>query len=342
MESDHRLKIAILTSSRADFGFCLPLLKALKANPEIFTFEIIAFGTHLSPFHGRTIDLILESGFEVKHSIPSMLLSDDEESISVAYALTALRFSSFWAKNKNRFDWVLCLGDRYEMAAAVASGIPFGIRFAHIGGGDTTLGAIDNIYRHTISLASVLHFVLLAPYAKRVKQLVGKNARCVVTGSLSLENLNNITFLSKEEFFKLWGIDLNKTSVLVTLHPETVNSQYNVKHCEETIKALKVLSRDQQLVITMPNVDTAGSVFRQAFEFLEQQYPDRVKLIENFGIQSYFSCMQYADYLIGNTSSGITEAASFGKFVVNIGDRQKGRLTNDNILNVPFNSNDII
>jgi GDP/UDP-N,N'-diacetylbacillosamine 2-epimerase (hydrolysing) len=342
MGSHRIIKIAILTSSRADFGYYIPLMKAIKARPDLFSYEIIAFGTHLSPFHGQTEVLFQDYGFEVNHRVVSMLLTDDEESISTSYALTALKFSAFWEKNKNSYDLVLCIGDRYEMAAAVAAGIPLGIRFAHFGGGDTTLGATDNIYRHAISLASVLHFVLLEHNAERVKQIAGENAKCVVTGALSLENLNDMHLLNKTEFKNIWGIDFNIPSVLITIHPETINSYNNLKHIKETIKALKMLVKDRQLIISMPNSDTAGSLFRHGFESLHQLFPEMVKLIENFGSRSYFSCMNHVDYMLGNTSSGIIEAASFGKFVVNIGDRQKGRLTSDNIIHVPFNSKAIL
>lgn len=341
MGSNNRLKIAVLTSSRADFGIYIPLLRGLAARSDTFDLEIVAFGTHLSAFHDDTVDDIIKQGFEVKHRIPSMLLTDSEEAISTAYALTALKFAAFWEINKG-FDWVICLGDRYEMAAAVTAGIPHGIRFAHIGGGDTTLGAIDNIYRHMITLSSVLHFVSLQPFAERVKQISGEDAKCVEIGSLGLDNLKEIEILSKEQFLAKWDIDLNKPTALVTLHPETVNAQRNVSYCNEAVVALKKLAEQQQIVITMSNADTAGSIYRTAFERLQRQMPKQVKLIENFGIQSYFSCMHYADYLLGNTSSGIIEAASFGKFVINIGDRQKGRVTSDNVIHVPFSSVAII
>jgi len=163
-----------------------------------------------------------------------------------------------------------------------------------------------------------------------------------VTGSLSLDNIDKVKILSKEEFFEKWGINLNLPTVLITIHPETINSQNNDKHCRELLKAIKVLMQNHQLVITMPNADTLGTVFRQAFEKLQYGHSDQIKLIENFGTQSYFSCMFHSEYLLGNTSSGIVEAASFGKFVVNIGDRQKGRLTSNNIIQVPFKYSAIV
>ena len=143
------MKIGVLTSSRADFGIYLPLLKALQAD-SFFQLELIVFGTHLSRYHGYTVQQIIEEGFEPIHQIHQMLLTDEDNAISTSYALTALKFADFW-KNHS-FDCVFCLGDRYEMAAAVAAGIPYNIPFAHIHGGETTLGAIDNVYRHGISL----------------------------------------------------------------------------------------------------------------------------------------------------------------------------------------------
>lgn len=335
------MRIAVLTSSRADFGIYLPLLKALNAD-SFFELEIIAFGTHLSRFHGYTIDEIEQQGFKVKYRIESLLLKDDATSIAKSYALTALNFADFWGNHQNDFDWVFCLGDRFEMAAAVAAGIPLNIRFAHIHGGETTLGAIDNIYRHTITLASKLHFVSAPPFANRILELAGPKAKCYVTGSLSLDNLNTISFLDKASFIDKWGIDLNIPTILTTIHPETVDFKLNESFAKEAIIALSELSNNYQVIITMPNADTSGSVFREAFKHLRELKSSRVFLIENFGTQSYFTCMKYADFLLGNTSSGIIEAASFGKYVINLGDRQKGRLTGDNILSVPFDSNLIL
>ncbi len=335
------MKIAILTSSRADFGIYLPLLKALKADP-FFHIEIIAFGTHLSNMHGFTIDEIENQGFEVKYKIESLLIEDDAASIAKSYANTALKFADFWGNHQNDFDCVLCLGDRFEMAAAVAAGIPLNIRFAHLHGGETTLGAIDNIYRHSITLASKLHFVSSAIFAERIRELNGPEARCVVTGSLSLANLTDITFLSKESFLEKWGIDLNIQFILITIHPETVDFVMNESYAMESVAALTELTKLYQLLITMPNADTSGSVFRKAFFKLKEQIPDSIHLIESFGTQSYFTCIKYADFLLGNTSSGIIEAASFNKYVINLGNRQKGRLTSKNVIHVPFKKKDIL
>ena len=335
------IRVGVLTSSRADFGIYLPLLKALQKE-EAFHLELIVFGTHLSKFHGYTVEQIEREGFKIAKRIESLLLGDTPSAIASAYGLTVLKFAEYWQENEQNFDVVFALGDRFEMAAAVAASIPFGIKIAHLYGGETTLGAIDNIYRHSISLASQLHFVGAEFFAKRLNQLLDDEKASIYTvGSLSLENLKNIDFLSIEAFKNKWQIDLNIKTILVTVHPETVAYQKNLAYCEATIKALEQLANEFQIVITMPNADTAGMVFREAFETLAKKQQS-IKIIENFGTQSYFTCMKYAKLMVGNTSSGIVEAASFQKYVLNLGERQKDRLCGENVIHVPFNHDLIV
>ena len=333
------MKIGVLTSSRADFGIYLPLLKTLRED-DFFELELIVFGTHLSKFHGYSLQQILDEGFEVKHEIHQMIMTDEPISTATSYSLTAMKFAEFWGNHS--FDCVFCLGDRYEMAAAVAAGIPFNVPFAHIHGGETTLGAIDNVYRHSITLVSKWHFVTAEPYKKKVIELTGSDTNCVVTGSLSLVNLHQIPLLNINEFKNKWGIDLSLPSVLITLNPETVAYQNNEYFASEAIDAFKVLSNEYQLIITMPNSDTSGTIYRKAYQKLKYYNPEKVLLIENFGTQSYFSCMKNVGLVLGNSSSGIIEAASFGKYVIDIGDRQKGRLRGNNVIHVNFNSSDIL
>jgi GDP/UDP-N,N'-diacetylbacillosamine 2-epimerase (hydrolysing) len=226
------------------------------------------------------------------------------------------------------------------MAAAVNAGIPFQLNFAHFHAGEITLGAIDNIYRHQITLASKLHFVSLPINAQKVCDLTGVNNTTTVIGSLSLLNQVNLPLLSVDEFYKKWKIDLSIPTILITVNPETVNFEKNELYAEITIKALRDLANEFQLVINPPNADTNGSIFRKAFINLQQEN-ESIKIVENFGSQSYFSCMKHAALLVGNTSSGIIEAASFQKYVINIGDRQKGRFAPENVINVPFDYNQI-
>jgi GDP/UDP-N,N'-diacetylbacillosamine 2-epimerase (hydrolysing) len=333
------MRIGVLTSSRADFGIYLPLLQRLKQD-SFFEYELIVFGTHLSFFHGHTIDQIEEAGYQVHHTIESLLVTDSSSSITTSMGLTTIKFAEFWAAHQGYFDLVFCLGDRYEMFSAVMAGVAFQIPFAHIHGGETTLGAIDNVFRHSITLASIMHFVSTPQYANRVKELTGTDTGIHYVGALGLDNLSNLSLLSVKEFEQKWGVDLSKKTILTTFHPETVNYNENENAVRELIDAINSLS-NYQVVITMPNADTEGNKIRKA---LTDSFSnsDRVYLIENLGQVSYFTAMKYCSFLLGNTSSGIIEAASFGKYVINLGDRQKGRACGDNIIHSAVKTNDIL
>lgn len=331
------MKIGILTSSRADYGIYFPLLKELKTHISI-SLEIIAFGTHLSKFHGYTLDSIKKDNYSKIHQISSLLSNDDEESIATSYGLTVLKFSEFWSSNS--YDLVFCLGDRFEMSAAVQAGIPFQVNFAHIHGGEITLGAIDNIYRHQISLVSNYHFVTAQAHKEKLIEITGSSENIFNVGSLSLNDIKSFVAFSKEEFLGRFKIPL-ADYILVTFHPETVSVDQNFSFAEEMRKALAEISEYINVVITMPNADTLGSLYRQKLEQLKSEIPDKITLIETLGKQNYFNAIHYSKLLLGNTSSGIIEAASFKKHFVNVGDRQKGRLQSGNVFNVQFDNKEI-
>jgi GDP/UDP-N,N'-diacetylbacillosamine 2-epimerase (hydrolysing) len=333
------MKLTVLTSSRADYGIYLPLLKAVQRDP-FFDLRLIAFGTHLSKKHGFTIDVIEKDGFTIDYKIDHVPSSDTPEGIASSMAEAVRKFIPIWEKEKNSYDLVLCLGDRYEMFAAVSIAAPFEIPFAHLHGGETTLGAIDNEFRHCITVFSQLHFVSAQGYGERVAAIKGDDSNIYVVGALSLDNLDSIELLSEAEFKKLFGIDMTKPSLLITYHPETVASDKNRAYAENLVNALASFN-DYQLIVTMPNADTMGDTMREVYERFAQKHRN-VVLVENFGTQGYFSCMKYAALVAGNSSSGIIEAASLGKHVVNIGDRQKGRLTSDNVISSPHDTGSII
>lgn len=332
------MKLGVLTSSRADYGIYLPLLQKIKCDP-FFELDIIAFGTHLSRSHGYTLKDIEKEEYNCIHTIASLISNDDQESISTSYGLTIIKFADFWQNYK--YDLVLCLGDRFEMSAAVQAGIPFGVKFSHIHGGETTLGAIDNIYRHQISLASILHLTATDIFSQKVRNLIGSSENIFTTGSLSLNNIENFVPIERNIFFNKFEIPVEEF-VLVTFHPETMSTQDNSRYAEEMKRALRKISEEEFVIITMPNADTQGSIYREAIEELKIQAPDRILLIENFGKINYFSAMYYAKALLGNTSSGILEAASFGKYVVNVGDRQKGRAQSKNVIDCKFEEEAIV
>ena len=334
------MRIGVLTSSRADFGIYLPLIKVLNKDT-FFKVSLIVFGTHLSKKHGYTLNEILKNDLEPQHVFEPVLFGDSPTDIAKTITATFNQFDNFWSNTYKNFDLVLCLGDRYEMFAAVISGIPFGIKFGHIHGGETTLGAIDNIYRHAISLSSHIHFTAADEFSERVCSLIEINKNIYTVGYLSLDKIDQEVCLSEKEFFEKWNVNLKFPSILVTVHPETVAFQEVEKHSKEILNVLKKLSNSFQIIITMPNADTNGTVIRNMINQNLKGY-NNVFIFESLGKQNYFAVMKYCSFLLGNTSSGIIEAASFNKFVINIGDRQKGRLVSDNVLHSSFNSDEIL
>ena len=334
------MKIGVLTSSRADFGIYTPLLQVVSKD-SYFDLHLIVLGTHLSKDHGATVSEIEQHNFGKIHRVPTLVSDGDPSDIARSYADVTAVFAKFWSDNE--FDLVLCLGDRYEMNAAVQAGIPYGVRFAHFHGGEKTLGAIDNIYRHQITLASRYHFTATRAFADRVKELVSADQsreNIFAVGSMSLSDLETFPLFSREEFNEKFGIP-NKPFILCTLHPETTNSGENVRYVTEMIAAFSTLSEQCHLVINLPNADSYGKVYRTALFQFEKQH-DNVTLIESFGKKGYFTAMKESLFLLGNSSSGIIEAASFGKFAINVGARQEGRLQSGNVINVPFNAESII
>ena len=332
------LNIGILTSSRADYGIYKPLLKKLSEDKRI-NLKIIVFGMHLRKKYGKTINDIKKDNFGEIYSIKGMLDKDSPSDIGAAYGQLIKNFSKFWCNNK--FDYVIALGDRFEMSAAVQSGISFEIKFIHLHGGETTLGSVDNIYRHQITLASKIHFVATDHYLKKVATITGSKDNIYNHGALSLDGINEMKLPDWSQVCQKFDIPY-KDYILVTFHPETVALDKNKDYSKVVFESLKKISEDTNVVITMPNADSAGDLYRRSMIKLSKLFPNKISIIENFGRANYFSAMRHASMMIGNTSSGILESASFKKYVINVGDRQKGRLRNKNVFDVPFSKNKIV
>lgn len=331
------MKVGVLSSSRADYGIYRPLLKKLQADP-VFELEVIAFGTHLLEQYGRTVNLIIADGFRVHTVEDTMPDSDAPVDIAASIGKTTKAFSVFF--NNNYYNLVFALGDRFEMFAAVAATTPFIIPVAHLHGGETTLGAIDNVFRHAITCLSKYHFTSTEVYKKRVADIVGSDENVYNVGALSIDNLKQLPLLSKEEFKEKYAIDLSLPSILFTFHPETVEYQRNESYIYEIVDALDQLTR-YQLIVTMPNADTMGLLIRRKLEVFGKERSN-VILVENFGVQGYLSAMKHCSLMLGNSSSGFAEAAFFPKWVINLGKRQEGRIVTPNIVNTPIEAQAII
>lgn len=333
-----RMKIGVLTSSRADFGIYSPLLEALSKD-SFFELHIIAFGTHLSEKHGATVSEIEAKGFKRIHKIQTLVMDTGALAISRSYSDVTSKFAEFW--NSESFDIVLTLGDRYEMSAAVQASIPYRIVLAHIHGGEQTLGAIDNIYRHQISLASTLHFTAAEQFSDRLSKLLENTRYIYNVGSLSIVDLPERPSIEESEFRGRYSLS-NKPFVLCTFHPETDDYTANFQYVEEMTKALRGIPEELDIIVTMPNADTNGNIYREALNKLKSELNERLTLIESFGKVNYFAALNYCEFVLGNSSSGIIEAASFNKYVINVGDRQKGRLRSENVIDVAFQSDAIL
>lgn len=327
-------KIGLLTSSRADYGIYKPLLSQLVKTPN-FEVTRIVFGPHLLPQFRSSLDEIKTDPYGKYEQIGSFKETNKAKDVANIYGEIILNFTSFWGESN--FDVVIALGDRFEMSAAVQAGIPFNIKIAHIHGGETTLGAIDNIYRHQISLASKVHFTATKEYAERVASLIGTTENIYTVGALSLSDLGEKKVKKWDKVRGEFGIP-NYPFILITVHPETIDHIRNLENIAGLKEILKILSSRYHLLITGTNTDQSHKGYNALFMELKSLYPSRFTLIDSMGRENYFSALQNCVFVLGNSSSGIIEAASFGKFTIDLGHRQKGRLTSLNTINLPFKS----
>jgi len=331
------MRLGVLTSSRADYSIYTPLLRRIREHTD-WHCGLLVFGTHLSSAHGCTISAIRQDGFSIDHTIETMPLDDSPGGIARAMGKTMDQFSHVW--EQDNYDLLIALGDRFEMFAAVASAVPFNLKVAHISGGETTLGAIDDAFRHSISHMSWMHFAAAEPYRQRLVAMLGHDRRVHNTGALAVDTLCATPWLSREEFRERWGIDLDEKFILITVHPETVSYECNREHMVELGRALEEL-RDYHLVITMPNADTMGNLIREHWTLLSERHP-HVTRVENFGTRGYLTAMHRCEMMLGNTSSGFVEAEFFPKPVINLGERQRGRILTPNIQSIPFERSAIL
>lgn len=331
-----KVKIAVLTCGRSDYSVYLPLLKRLKQENNI-NLHIIAFGSHPYKEYGYTLKYIKEDGFTPKYVIKSLLPGENQKAISASMGLTTLKFADIYSKEN--YDLLIVLGDRFEMFSAVSASVPFNIPVAHIHGGEKTLGAVDEKFRHLITLMSQYHFVSTDNHAEKVQSLIGKKKDIYNVGALALDNIHQLRLKTKKEILEILKVNFSNPTLLATLHPETINLAVNKRLSQEFIKAIR--ESNIQTVITLPNNDANNKYMRESLIQMGKT-SNKVFVFESIGSVLYYSCMKHCYAVIGNSSSGIVEAASFGKYALNIGDRQKGRDRGRNIIDLPPDSNKII
>lgn len=321
--------IAAVTVGRSDFGIYLPVLRQIEADPEL-RLQLIVAAAHLSPEFGLTINEVIAQGFQVDYQVPMLLSGDSPEQIAKSTGLGVMGFSGAYAAL--RPDILLVIGDRFEMLAAVLAAVPFKIPIAHIHGGEVTHGAMDDAFRHSITKCSHLHFATTVEHARRIVQLGEHPQRVFVSGAPGLDNLNAMELLDREELSRRLGIPLETPPLLVTYHPETLRYEQTAANIDELLAALEAIALP--IVFTKPNADTNGRIVTERIAAFVKRRGDSW-LFDNLGTQTYFSLMRCAAAMVGNSSSGIIEAASFKLPVVNVGIRQQGRPCSGNVVHVP-------
>ncbi|MFH0878794.1 MAG: UDP-N-acetylglucosamine 2-epimerase [Lentisphaerota bacterium] len=320
--------IAVITCGRSDYGIYRPLLRRLVATPGLKLF-LVATGTHYSAAHGRPVRRILADGFKVGARVDLLPRGDSAAHMVDAMGRGLRRFSVLF--QRHRPDILLVLGDRYEMLAAVSAAAPFNIPVAHLHGGEITEGAMDELFRHAITKMSHLHFTSTRAYAERVRQMGEESWRVTVSGAPGLDNLREIKWLSLEELEKDLDMVLRPAPWLVTYHPATLEPGDEKRQIGELLAALS--RQDRPMVFTRPCADPGAGVILAAIgRFVRSHRSSRC--FAELGPERYFSLMKVAGAMVGNSSSGMIEAASFGLPVVNVGHRQKGRIHGRNVLDV--------
>lgn len=320
--------IGVVTTSRADYGIFRPVLRAIASHPEL-ALELYVGGTHLVSHHGKTVSEIERDGFPIAERVEGLMASDSAQAVSKAIGVGCVSWAQVFSSR--RPDILLILGDRYEMFAAACAALPFNIPLAHIHGGEVTQGAIDEVLRHALTKMSHLHFVATTRYGQRVVQMGEEPWRVVVSGAPSLDNLDQVELAPRAEIEAFLGGPLGDEILAVTYHPVTRAWEGSEAQIRALLTALQ--RWEGSIVFTQSNADTANDVIMERVRaFVEQR--KRAHLVASLGTRRYFGLLSIAAAMVGNSSSGIIEAASFELPVVDIGTRQRGRDHAHNVLHV--------
>jgi len=325
-------KIAIITATRAEYGLLKPLIQKVQEDASL-ELQLIVTGAHLSHSFGHTYQEI-EKEFPITAKIPLDLEENTPKSNSLAMA--KLQNELTQVLDELGSDILVILGDRYEMLTAATVALMLHIPIAHIHGGEITEGAVDDAIRHAITKLSHLHFTATEIYKKRVIQMGEEPWRVVNVGALGVESIKKLQLLSKEAFEESIGVKLKEKNLLITYHPQTLATQSPQEQFNEVLNTLEKFD-DTLLIFTKANADAGGKIINEMIDDFVSKHTNTIAFT-SLGQLRYFSTLSYVDGVVGNSSSGILEVPSFKKPTINIGDRQKGRLQADSIINTPISS----
>lgn len=330
-------RIGIMTGTRAEYGLLKPLMQEINKDNDLELYLIVS-GMHLSPEFGMTYQEIEEDGFEINAKVEMLLSSDSPAGISKSIGLGVIGFADEFQRAD--LDMLILLGDRYEALSAAICAMVMRIPIAHLHGGELTEGAIDEGIRHSITKMSYLHFTSTEQYRNRVIQLGENPERVFYVGALGVENIKKINLMTKEELERSIHFEIDENTVVVTYHPVTLENN-TVE--EQFLNLLKVLDRNAKIrmIFTKANADTNGRIVNELIDKYAAQNSERACAFMSLGQKRYLSALKYCRIVIGNSSSGIIEAPSFGKPIINIGDRQKGRICADSVINCGYTQQEI-
>ncbi len=329
-------KIAVVTTTRAEYGLLFWTLKEINRSEKL-ELQLIVSGMHLSEKFGCTVNQIRNDGFNISREVE---IEMDDTPLGIASSTAEITKKMAETFVELRPDVVLILGDRYEILGVAVAALMLNIPIAHIHGGEETEGAIDNQVRHAITKMSNIHFPASQKYAERIIRMGEQPDKVYMVGAPGLENIKRSQLMSREEFFQSVDLDKSKSLFLVTFHPLTLDFEYNKFYIENLLNALE--KYNAQIIFTYPNSDTFGDIIVEKIREYSDKNKENTRVYKSMGQIRYLSSMKYAQCMIGNSSSGIIEAPFFKLPVVNIGDRQKGRIMADNIVQADYSTESII
>jgi GDP/UDP-N,N'-diacetylbacillosamine 2-epimerase (hydrolysing) len=330
-------KVCLITGTRADYGILYWLMDEIR-NDDSLTLQLVVTGMHISPEFGLTFQQIEKDGFNIDYKVEMLLSSDTAVATSKSMGLGMIGFADAYETLKP--DLIVVLGDRFEIFSAVSSALIARIPVAHIHGGETTEGAYDESLRHSITKMSHLHFTSTEIYQNRVIQLGEQPKQVFNVGAPGIDNISRLQLLSRDEFEKSIGFKLNKRNLLVTFHPVTLENSSAEQQFSSLLTALDELS-STHIIFTKANSDTGGRIINKLIDKYVGLHSGKAIAFTTLGQIRYLSAMQHVDGVIGNSSSGLLEAPSFNIGTVNVGDRQKGRVKADSIIDCEPNYLDI-
>lgn len=330
-------KICVVSTSRADYGLLFWLLKEIKKS-RFLELSLVLSGSHLEERLGLTYKEI-ERDFKHFYKIPLGLENDDETALCLAFSAGVAGFSKVLEQIKP--DIMVLLGDRYEMLSAGIAGMLRAVPLAHIHGGESTQGAIDEGIRHALTKMSHIHFCATSLYKRRIIQLGENPARVYNVGGLGVENIKRLELLGKKDFENSLGFKLGKKNILVTFHPQTIEKKSASKQFSQILNALDSL-KDTHFIFTGANADNGGKIINEMAQSYCLKNPEKAIFAISLGQLRYLSAIKHADIVLGNSSSGISEAPSLKKATINIGKRQKGRIKAASIIDTKCDKSKIL